>query len=222
MVILMETKASGDDADNIMSYFNYPHSAKVDVVGNAGGIHIVLNNNDEVQPVALTRQEIYLFVKVNNFHFFTTVVYSRPYSIFKHALRTNFESFCRVYDGPWLTLGDFNDIAFENEKFRGNMPNFNRMHEFNKMINDSKLLNLGFTGPKYTWSNCRKKNLILERLDRCMANSSWLDKFSNAIVTHLPRVHSDHCLLTVNLSPTVKPTPKPFKIESMWLNHSSY
>lgn len=127
-----------------MSYFNYTtHSAKVDVVENAGGIHIVLNNNIEVQPVALTQKEIYLFVKVNNLYFFTTIIYSRPYSIFKHALRTKFESFCGVYDGLWLTLGDFNDIAFENEKFGGNKPNFNRMHEFNKMINDSKLLNLG-------------------------------------------------------------------------------
>lgn len=44
----------------------------------------------------------------------------------------------------------------EKEKFGGNKPNANRMHDFNKMI-DSKLLDLGFTRPKFTWSNCRKK-----------------------------------------------------------------
>lgn len=91
-------------------------------------------------------------------------------------LEKNFDSFCKVYDGPWLTLGDFNYIVSEKEKFGGNKPNVNRMHDFNKMI-DSKLLDLGFTRPKFTWSNCRKKNLILERLDRCMANSSWLNIF---------------------------------------------
>lgn len=98
MVILTETKACGDEADNIMEYFNYPHSAKVDAIGNAGGIYIIWNNNVNVQLVALTQQEIYLFVKVHNFQFFTTSVYSRQYFVFKRALRKNFESFCEVYE----------------------------------------------------------------------------------------------------------------------------
>lgn len=176
MVNLTETKACGDEADNIMAHFNYPNSDKVDATGNSLDIYIIWNNNVTVQPIALTQQKIYLFVKVHNFQFFTTIVYSRPYPILKHALRKNFDSFYKVYDGPWLTLGDFNYIVSEKEKFGGNKPNVNRMHDFNKMI-DSKLLDLGFTRPKFTWSNCRKKNLILERLDRCMANSSWLNIF---------------------------------------------
>lgn len=156
MVNLTETKACGDEADNIMAHFNYPNSDKVDATGNSLDIYIIWNNNVTVQPIALTQQKIYLFVKVHNFQFFTTIVYSRPYPILKHALRKNFDSFCKVYDGPWLTLSDFNDIVSEKEKFGGNKPNVNHMHDFNKMI-DSKLLDLGFTRPKFTWSNCRKK-----------------------------------------------------------------
>lgn len=59
-------------------------------------------------------------------------------------------------------------------------------------------------------------------LDRCMANSLWLEHFPNLIVTHLPRVHSNYCPLTLNLTPTIKTKPKPFRIESMWLNHPSF
>lgn len=48
------------------------------------------------------------------------------------------------------------------------------------------------------------------------------EHFPNAIVTHLPRVHSDHYPLTRNLTPSIKTQHKPFRIESMWLNQPSF
>lgn len=64
VVVLTETKAGWDEADEIMSHFNYPHTTKVDAEGLAGGIYIPWNDHTIIQPIALTQQEIYLFVKV--------------------------------------------------------------------------------------------------------------------------------------------------------------
>lgn len=99
-----------------------------------------------IQLIALTQQEVYLFVKVQSFSFFLIAIYSRPYLEFKHALWNNLQSFCEIYDGPCLTFDDFNDIASENEKFGGNKASYKHMHEFNSLIHSFNLIDLGFTG----------------------------------------------------------------------------
>ena len=71
--------------------------------------------------------------------------------------------------------------------------NLNRAIEFKECIDFSNLLDLGFSGPNFTWSNRRQiAGLILERLDRCFANPSWHMLYSEVLVTHLPRVSLDH------------------------------
>lgn len=149
-------------------------------------------------------------------------MYARPYDEFKHALRYNFRAFFHVYDGPWLTFGDYNEIITTKEKFGGKKHSSKRMHDFNCLLNDCNLLDLGFNGPKYTWSNYRKSNLNLERLDRFLANPSWIAHFPNNIVTHLPRTTSDYCPIMINLNPNQTRRTKSFKLESMWLNHPMF
>lgn len=97
-----------------------------------------------------------------------TTCYARPYDNYKTSLWTNLLSFSHSYNDPWFLLGDFNDIVSPSEKFGGNKPG-------HKRIENCGLLDLGFFGPWYTWSNLKQpKHRILERLDRCLANPSWL------------------------------------------------
>jgi len=61
------------------------------------------------------------------------------------------------------------------------------------MINCAGLLDLGFNGPIYTWSNRRHEGLLIqERLDRVLANPAWNALFPSAAVFHLPAISSDH------------------------------
>ncbi|CAK9150913.1 unnamed protein product [Ilex paraguariensis] len=57
------------------------------------------------------------------------------------------------------------------------------------VVDDCNLLGLGFRGYLYTWWNgsalpCSTK----ARLDRVWVSSSWLAKFPESSVTHLPAV----------------------------------
>lgn len=56
-------------------------------------------------------------------------------------------------------------------------------------------------------------NIILERLDRFLANPAWLQFYPKATIHHLPRTYSDHCplILNTNLSPHIT-SIKPFII----------
>lgn len=130
------------------------------------------------------------------------------------------EEFCLFashIDGPWLALGDFNEIVAPCEKFGGSPPKTHKMSAFLKCIQTCSLIDAGFSGQKYTWTNRQKQNPNFERLDRALYNSDWLKLYPNSNVLHLPRLKSDHCPILVKTS--LPPTPcgrRPFEFEPMW------
>lgn len=75
------------------------------------------------------------------------------------------------------------------------------------------MIDLGFTGPRFTWTNWRDVNvLIQERIDRFFINPSWCLLYPEARVSHLTRCHSDHFPILLEMQPTVWTNrPRPFK-----------
>lgn len=108
----------------------------------------------------------------------------------------------------------------------GNSINKSRAKCFWNCLQGCRLVDLGFKGPKYTWTNKRHRfrtQLIFERLDSFVANDSWIKKFPNSLFTHLPYTKSDHCPLLISLySRTNHTSPKPFRIELMWCRHPTF
>ena len=86
------------------------------------------------------------------------------------------------------------------------------------------MLDLGFSGPKFTWTNKKGvEDLIQCRLDRCWANPAWKAFFDEASVSHLARVNSDHCPLLLKLKPSMREDlNKPFRFQSIWLSHNDF
>ena len=121
-------------------------------------------------------------------------------------------------------LGDFNEVLCGEDKFGRNQVNLNRALEFKECLDECNMLDLGFTGPKYTWTNRRPiTSLILERIDRCFANPGWRLLYSEAIVTHLPRTFSDHCSVLLGLcKSSTNNFNKPFRFQTMWLLHPDF
>lgn len=85
-----------------MAQLSFPHSVKVDADRLSGGIYVLWNDQANIQPVALTSQKIYLFVKVliPPFLFYLNAAYSKPYPSFKHALWENLQLFARNCSDP--------------------------------------------------------------------------------------------------------------------------
>lgn len=61
-------------------------------------------------------------------------------------------------NNAWLVGGDFNKILKFSEKFGGNGINHCRARLFLDCINYCRLIDLGFKGSKFTWSNKRYRN----------------------------------------------------------------
>ncbi|XP_057779959.1 uncharacterized protein LOC130998561 [Salvia miltiorrhiza] len=120
----------------------------------------------------------------------------------------------------WLCGGDFNETLFHFEKKGGNMKPDARLNTFRSTVDACGLVDLGFVGDPYTWTNNQKgKDHILERLDRCFGNEAWMETFPGYMVSYLLRKSSDHrpLLLSVKSSgEEEKPHPRPFRFEAMW------
>ena len=129
-----------------------------------------------------------------------------------------------MHDLPWAFMGDFNEVLSAKEKCGGNPICQRRVSAIKECMDECRMMDLGFTGPIYTWTNKRElDNLIQCRLDRCWVNPSWKNFYSEANVTHLARINSDHCLLLLNLNPFLgSNTDRPFRFQSIWLSHSDF
>lgn len=67
------------------------------------------------------------------------------------------------------------------------------MASFRSTLEDCRLCDLGFSGPKFTWSNCRGVGQHTEeRLNRATATQEWCVRFPDAALSVLAARCSDH------------------------------
>ena len=63
---------------------------------------------------------------------------------------SNLAKVAQLHNLPWLMLGDFNEVLCGKDKFGGRRINLNRALEFKDCLDAYNLLDLGFSGPKFT------------------------------------------------------------------------
>lgn len=133
----------------------------------------------------------------------------------------------RLHDSsnlPWIVGIDFNEIMFDMEKLGGRPKRQKKMIDFKTTLSLCHLIDIGFSGDKYTWKRRDKKGeMIKERLDRFVASSSLIDKMQIVEVEHLNYHNSDHRPIVASL--TLRPETKGKirrhkkpKFEDSWVN----
>lgn len=124
---------------------------------------------------------------------------------------------------PWLVAGDLNEVLSGSEKWGGRIVNSSQAQEYKNWMNANGLIDLGYQGQDFTWTNGREGNdLIKERLDRALANAEWLDVFPNSKVIHLPRTFSDHCPILVIFEDHPSSGAFPFRCKEAWVYHQDF
>ncbi|KAF7827149.1 reverse transcriptase [Senna tora] len=223
-VILTETRISGEHAEQIISSLGFDNTFKVDGMGFAGGIWLLWNPRAiSVEIISFSFQEIHCLVKVNHTCFLLTCLYASPRNSIRSLLWDSLTNLAQHLNTHWLLMGDFNDIARNTEKFGGRPPSRRRLNSFNRFLNSCHLVDLGFTGPLFTWTNNHRDGTIIRsRIDRAHANRSWLNHFPDSKVTHLPRTHSDHCPILLSTDRILCQGLKPFRLEPFWVTHPSF
>ena len=126
---------------------------------------------------------------------------------------------------PWICVGDFNEVVSLSEKWGGGGRSSRQMRDFQLALEDCDLVDLGYRGLKYTWSNCREGyEFTKERLDRGVANSEWRDLFSKAEVSVEATANSDHAMIHIFLmgQQQVLKNRSRFRYKASWALERDY
>jgi hypothetical protein len=123
---------------------------------------------------------------------------------------------------PWIVMGDLNEILYNHEKEGGRARPERFMKAFHDAMDDCNLEDVGFVGDPFTWN----RGTMRERLDRGIANQSWIQMHDKAAIIHLEYNHSDHRPLlldtdycTINIGP-INPNSRSF--EAWWLKEEGF
>ncbi|XP_024190432.1 uncharacterized protein LOC112194424 [Rosa chinensis] len=116
---------------------------------------------------------------------------------------------------PWLMAGDFNEVWCRANKSGGVPRTTAAMTLFQTTMVATGLMDMGFVGCRFTWSNKFTK----ERLDRGFQSTQWRDQYPLILVITLPPSDSDHNPILVEVKTDCHPprrSPRKFRFEEGW------
>lgn len=173
----------------------------------------------DVVPILLTESVIHTFISGNSF--LLSTIYGSTNPLMRNALWDQL-SMINCADSAWMLVGDFNCTLSQMDKKGGrpflDCPSSRSLHN---LTFKQGLIDLGFSGPRFTWSNNRKSlGLVQVRLDRAFGNSKFLELFPAVSIKHLARTGSDHSPLLITTKAPHRKFQSVFRFEHFWLPHS--
>ncbi|XP_061373714.1 uncharacterized protein LOC133316036 [Gastrolobium bilobum] len=227
MAVILEPKVSGVHAAKIIRSLGYDDSIIEEAVGFSRGIWILWNQSScSVKIIEKRDQFILIQVSIPNKQpFLFIAIYANPRIEIRQTLWDDLRRLHASFEEPWLLAGDFNEILTASEKRGGTPVNLSRCSEFSSVLDDSKLLDLGSCGSRFTWKGPKFSHLdrVFKRLDRAMANTQWRLCYEEVVVKVLPRLYSDHSPLLISLfNSSTDWTPRPFRLFPPSLEHPNF
>ncbi|XP_075088447.1 uncharacterized protein LOC142170438 [Nicotiana tabacum] len=67
-----------------------------------------------------------------------------------------------------------------------------------------------------------EEDCIFKRLDRCLANLEFQQRFPGVEITHLSKIGSDHCPMLIKCDIETPPIKKPFRFLNFWVKHETF
>ncbi|XP_031105322.1 uncharacterized protein LOC116010180 [Ipomoea triloba] len=120
--------------------------------------------------------------------------------------------------------GDFNSVTSMEEVNNSESFSLSRCSDFNSWLFREGLVDLGYTGAKFTWMRGVNTSTFRgARLDRALSNVQWKLTYPNTVVEHLPMLHSDHTpLIIITDSSGGASTRSCFRFNMAWVMHAGF
>ncbi|KAK4706802.1 hypothetical protein R3W88_033634 [Solanum pinnatisectum] len=190
-----------------------------------GKIWVFWNKDVDCAVKEEDEQQITCTIRHNEIHeqFSITFVYAKCKDFLRRPLWDRMLHQASGNNRPWCSVGDYNVITTIEEKLGGVPYNMKKSLDFIATIEACGLIDLGFSGQKFTWSNKRGiGHRIWKRLDRALIHDTWLEKMPQTTITHLPSVGSDHCPLLMEMNTAENDHIRYFKFLNFWTDHSNF
>jgi hypothetical protein len=205
------------------SKLGFDNSFMVDSKGHSEGLILLWQSEWQVSIQNYSRRHINVVINMGSSGIPCKFMgfYGHPVAAKRHKAWSLLRCLASMSPITWLCLGDFNKITLGAETSSIAVRPQKQMRDFQMVLEDCHLSDLGFRGPLFTWSNGR----TLERLDRAMANSDWCLLFNVVEVSILSQCFSDHNPILVSFSHNREVRwnkSRSFHYEASWTKHPDH
>jgi hypothetical protein len=216
-------------AQNFMWSLGYSGSFAVSSVGLSGGLVLFWLLQYTVSLKGFNSHCIDMVISFDGeASWRATFVYGEP----KRDQRYEFWDLLRQlrskWEGPWICCGDFNEALSQDEHIGVHDRSESHMSLFQDCMDECGWMDLGFSGPKFTWNNrqCAEDHAKV-RLDRAVGNGDFWSLFDDCNVENLITTTSDHLASLITLSKVNDvvqraPFQHGFCFEAAWLRAPDY
>ncbi|KAG7572582.1 Reverse transcriptase domain [Arabidopsis suecica] len=178
ILFLMETKNSDEMVLNKLDWMGYDSHVLVSPSSpGSGGLALFWKQSVEVETLYSCQNYIDTKITAKGRSFFATFLYGEPDMSKRLQVWNSLTTYTETRAEPWFLTGDFNDIIHSSEK-RGGPPrtewSFSDLRTF---MSECDLYDLNYSGNFLSWRGQRYSHLVRCRLDRAMANSSWIEAY---------------------------------------------
>ncbi|XP_074290907.1 uncharacterized protein LOC141617632 [Silene latifolia] len=109
-----------------------------------------------------------------------------------------------AHTGPWAVCGDFNSVLNFNERI-GRDVTWDKISDFRDCVDFFNLVDLRGQGAFFTWNNKQDpSSRHFSRIDRFLVNEDWLNMYTDAYASFLPKGLFDHNPIVVSKLKSLK------------------
>ncbi|XP_074277741.1 uncharacterized protein LOC141601364 [Silene latifolia] len=223
---LVETRVKIKNNDRIQARFSSPWKV-IDnsEVKDSGRIWLLWDSSQiMVSCIRKDLQVIHAQVTnlVNGFDWTCSLVYGCNADSDRVALWESLIAMKANVLGPWLVMGDFNNVLYANERI-GSQVTDAEIKGFQNCVDVCGLYDLVSTGAYFTWNNKQEGDArVYSRIDRVLANEEWILNGPSGNVTFLPEGLYDHSPCLIELGEDIERRKGPFKYFNMWGKHAEF
>ena len=218
VIFLSETKAKDSRMSFVQSSIAFNNKFVVEAKGKVGGLAIMWKEGILAKLFEFNKNLIAIKFSNPVCDWLFVGFYGPPYYSKKKKAWENLSALLESYHGPWVCLRDFNFTLNEDECRGSRKGNSFATNFLKELMFDFGVIDLGYSGNKFTWAKGRWGNAAIKRrLDRGIANISWRLVFPKASMSHLGAIMSDHTPILLDTNPVEDFALRPFHFEAAWL-----
>ncbi|XP_056692063.1 uncharacterized protein [Spinacia oleracea] len=208
---------SVSNAVNLFSCTKPTFCNGVDAIGSSGGLLVLGWSSLVITCIASSPNFVLCKInEVNGNIWYVVFLYGAPLIDDRKRVWDQLLQILSCYPKT-LILGDINQVEHFKDKLGGRNL-IEGWDMFNQFRLDSNLLEIPFSGPRFTWSNKRESDhLIMERLDRGYMSNDWFVDFPDSKISNQPLVCSDHSAIVFNSDVVSFKKSRPYQIENWCL-----
>jgi hypothetical protein len=173
LVFICETRQSREKVENLRFRIGMKECFHVKGDGKGGGIVLYWSDEINVELQSFSKRHIDVHVSGGPFEhkWRGTFVYGEPKPCDRHKMWTTMRSLKPKSDLPWLMMGDFNEVMWQEEHFSRTRRSERLMMDFREVLSHCDLHDLGFIGTPWTFDNKQRGDCNVKvRLDRAVAS----------------------------------------------------